>query len=311
MRIAVVVGALLGLVSACKKNEAAAPSTGSGSSVVVAPADAQVAAAPASAALVMENVLEEQDPHLLAAFGKQMPTLPAINADGTVIATLEPTGDPQTYPMPLQVTIATLPSDETLEELPILTDEEASNLSEKERETWVTPDLAKQLAARGKAIMSKLQGFHSLVLVAAADSADYAKKPTKIGDLTLTAQESDDGLVVTLESAQLKTIHKARFDNFREGPECYFRPGLDSVYTDPAKPSALYLEVSPRYKSGCDDKPRELIVWSTDPSSTTPEERIASLVEEQLDIVGVNNTESPLPRTRPSSAATWSDRSTT
>ena len=83
MKIALVLGAVLALASACKKKEAAKPSTGSAGSSMAAAGDAAVAPEPAGAPAVLEmqDVDGESNPELLAAFGKQMPKLPAVNAD--------------------------------------------------------------------------------------------------------------------------------------------------------------------------------------------------------------------------------------
>jgi hypothetical protein len=144
--------------------------------------------------------------------------------------------------------------------------------------------------------VGKLQGFHSLKSVKLVAGDGFDKKPTKIGDLTLTGDPTDDALVVALTNAQGKAIHREQIGSYsdvQDGMTCSFTPYLNAAYTDPPKPRALYVDVRFRNRDGCPPDMPDYIVWSTDPASTTPEEHIASLVEDQLDIVGLNNTETP------------------
>lgn len=280
---------VLALVSSCKSKDAAVPATGSGSAVAMVPADA-------GAVPEQEDIEAGQAPQLAAAFGKKMPRLPAISADGSLIATLdEVTGGPA-MPAALQVTIAKFPTRKVVEDLPILTFDEAMHANEAGGDNWLTPALAKQLDARGKAIARKLAGFHSLKAIDLVPGEGFEKKPTKIGELTLNADSQDDALVVTLTDAHGKVIHRDRTDatsDHSDATPCAFTPFLAAAFTDPAKPRALYLEVRFRYRDGCSAVVPDFVVWSTDPSSTTPAEQIESIVETQLDVVGMNNTEVP------------------
>lgn len=302
MKTAVVVAALV-FAGACKKKETAPASTGSGSgsSVASAPADAAAAApepAPGPAVLEQEDVDGESNPELLAAFGKQMPKLPAINADGTLIATLDDVSGGPAIPPAMQLTIRKFPSGDKAEELPVLAYEEAMHAGES-GDQWLTPELAKQLTTRGKAIVAKLAGFHSLheVKLEQVDSSSYEVNPTKIGDLVFTAKISGmDSLVVTLQTAAGKMVHREVVEGYghREKGQsiddmCNYSPVMGQLWTDPPKPRALYVETRFRYRDDCVAPESHYIVWSTDPNSTTPAEQMAEIVGRQFDLVGADD----------------------
>lgn len=297
MKIAVVLGAVLALASACKKKDAAAPangsSAGSGSAASAAPADAQAAPEPppGPAVLEMQDVDGESNPELLAAFGKQMPALPAINAAGTLLATLDDVSGGPAIPPAMQVTIRKFPSGDKAEELPILAFEEAMHAGES-GDDWLTPELAKQLGTRGKAIVAKLAGFHSLhaVKLEQDDSSSYDVKPTKVADLVFAATIRDDeALALTLQTPQGKTVHRAQVDSYggRETGDgidivCNYQPMMSALWTDPPKPRALYVETRYRFRDDCAEPDPDYLVWSTDPNSTTPEELATDLFARQL-----------------------------
>ena len=85
-------------------------------------------------------------------------------------------------------------------------------------DNWLTPELAKQLGARGKTIVAKLAGFHSLhaVKLEQADPNSYDIQPTKIGDVVFTAKGDDEALTLTLQTAAGKTIHREQIDAYSE-----------------------------------------------------------------------------------------------
>src|SRR5512139_112765 len=155
------------LVMACKgKGGTPAAGSASGGSGSAPVADAAVAAVAAADAAPPAAKLELEDPPdatLGLAFGKA-PVLPAVSADGTLVADYQSHGAPGLMVQPLNVGIRPLGGGK-VEELAILDFEEA----EKLEEDWAKkppPALAKKLKERGEAIVKRLAGFASLAPIA-------------------------------------------------------------------------------------------------------------------------------------------------
>lgn len=300
MKFAVSFVAVLALASACKKKEAAVPATGSGSGVAATTADAAVeVAAPLpplpAPALALDAPTDDadQDPSMSTVFSAKIPRLPAISADGTLIANYVHASGMPSVPMDTAVAIAKIPTGELVQELPIITVEESMEWAQAGEDNWLTPAVKKTLQTRGAAIMKRLEGFHSLTRLPVEQNKDGDPAATKFGDLTLESNDNDDMLATTLRGAKGQLIHRASVEAYSKGNRgepfenapCTFSPRFNAAYRDTAKPDALYIEVDYRWQEGCDDPLPTYIAWSIDPKSTTPTELVEDLVARQFDMI--------------------------
>lgn len=307
MKIAVVLGAALALASACKKKDAAPASSGSGvgsGSAALAGEGAGSGSsedAPLPAKLELDESGSEGDltaDTLKAAFGEnKIPRLPAISADGATLAIFQYPdfgGEPM-MPMPIDVAFVKFPGGEAVKSLTLLSEDESAKWADQEAEAWLTPAVAKTLQTRGAEVMKALAGYHSLAPFAVEGERDEIM-PTKIGDLTLTAsggKRGDEMLELVLRDESGKLIHREHVDSYSEGDRgeafehsaCNYEPMLDMVYRDPARPKALYFFIGFYWQEMCSMPTPHYIAWNTDPSTTTPQERVEDLVSRQFDVL--------------------------
>jgi ketosteroid isomerase-like protein len=301
MKLVAVLGAALVIASACsKKKQEAKPAAGSGSQVAAAPGDAAVtvdAAPPVDAKLEFIE-LGDDDVSLatfLVAFDKKMPRLPAVTADGSTLAYFNEATS-MSMPPGGFIQFLKLPTNQASEQIWVMTEDESS--AAEGQENWRTPAIEKKLKERGKTIVGKLAGFHSLHDIALAKDDKDQVAPMKIGDSTLTATMSDDeSLLLVLTGPNGQTVHRERIEvysagNQGEGMEnapCNYRPLLQAAYGDPARPNMVYIEVRFRWQELCDEPRPKFVVWSTDPSSTSPAELVADAVARQFDMIKDDN----------------------
>lgn len=304
MKIAVVLGAVLALAGACKKKEAPAAGSGAGSgSATVAAANGagsggEEETRPAKLELEDDSADGMTDDTFKAAFGeKKTPRLPAISADGKTLAIVQypDFGGPPPMPIPVAIAFLKFPGGETVKSIDLLSEDEGTKWADQELDKWLTPAVTKTLQARGAEVMKALEGFHSLASVALEGESDDIKS-TKIGDLTLTVsggQRGDDALELVLRDAKGQLIHRERVDGYSEGDRgeafehsaCNYEPKLDAVYRDPGRPKALYFFIGFYWQEMCSPGETQYIAWNTDPSTTTPQERITELVSRQFDLI--------------------------
>lgn len=286
---------LLLMLLACKKPDAgsaAPPGVGSGAGSSAA----QPARAPAKPApgLTFETNPDAMDPGMAAAFDKKVPRLPAISADGTLIASFESEGGMPSVPEALQLVLRKVGDDKVIESLPLADDEMVAKAGDGSN--WPPPAVAQQLKTRGAAVSARLRGFASLEEIQIPVTSSGDPQPTKIGDLVLTAAPTDaEGLVLTLRDGRGATVHREQIAAFDQGTRdlgvekpvpCSYRPALRGLYHDPVRPALLYVWVGYRYAEGCDATPPLFMAFST-AAGDSPE----AVVSEQFDLVGVNALE--------------------
>ena len=273
-------------VLACN-GKASAPATGGGSgSTGSAPAAvvASGSAAPVDAPKPPPGKLElddEANPEYALAFGKP-PRLPAVSADGTLIATFESDAGGPMVVYPLQVSIRAL--DGTNAETIEIVDYTLANASQEEWSTKPPPEaVIKKLRDRAAFVMKRLEGFQSLVPIETKRTDDDVPQPTKIGDLTFKAVETDDvSVTVTLTSAQGRVARRATDEGYTAGSGdnlCSFRPRFGYLSMDQAK-TRLYVAIAYKWRDDCGMPLQRYIVWDL---PTPEEDQMAKLVGAQFD----------------------------
>jgi hypothetical protein len=298
MKLAAVLGAALVVTSACsKKKQEAKPQAGSGSQVATAPADAAAppidAAPPVDAKLEFLDVEGDDGPFAVfgVAFDKKVPRLPAVTADGAALAYFNEATS-MSIPPAGYIQFVKLPANQASEQVWVLTEDESS--AAEGQENWQTPAITKKLQQRGKTIVGKLAGFHSLHDIALVKDDKEQAQPIKIGESTLTATMSDDeSLLLVLTGPKGQTVHREQVEVYAEGNQgegmenapCNYRPLLQAVYSDPARPNMVYVEVRFRWQEMCGEPRPKYVAWSTDPSTTTPAELVADAVARQFDMI--------------------------
>ena len=288
---------LLLVLLACKKPDAgstgsAAPGSGSSAPAAVQPA-AKPVVVPAKPApgLTFETDADSMDPGMAAAFDKKVPRLPAISAEGAVIANFESEAGMPSVPAPMQLVLRKVGDDKVIESLPLTDDDMVAKAGEGSN--WPPPAVAQQLKTRGAAVAARLRGFASLEEVRLQVTSNGDPQPTKIGELVLTAEPADaEGLIVTLRDGHGTTLHRESLASFEQGTRdvglekpvaCSYRPMLRGLYRDPVRPAQLYVWVGYRYAEGCDASPSRFVAFAAAPDDS-PE----PLVTQQLDLVGIN-----------------------
>jgi hypothetical protein len=315
MKLVVVLGAVLAFAGACKKKDAAPASSGSGAGSGAAGSGSAAAGADGAGAngagagsaevlLPAKLELDESDGDGLtddtfkSAFGeKKVPRLPAISTDGKTLAVFRypDFGGQPMIPTPIAVAFVKFPGGETVKSIDILSEDEGTKWADQEPAEWLTPAVAKTLQTRGAEVMKALEGFHSLAPVPLEGDTDDPK-PTKIGDLTLTTsggKRGDEELALVLRDAKGNLIHRERVESYSEGDRgeafehsaCNYSPTVDAVYRDPARPKALYFFIGFFWQEMCSMATPHYIAWSTDPSTTTSQERVEELVRRQFDVL--------------------------
>lgn len=292
--------------AACGGKKTSEPATttgsGSGSGSAVANAGSGSAVAPAApAVLEFEKPDPDGDPGMRAVFGDKAPKLPALSKDGALIARLDSLGGGPMVPQPFALVIAKFPSGESVQTLPLLEEAEAS-AAEEDRDKWLTPAVQKTLQERAAAALKRLDGFHTLTPVKLEVNSNGDPQPTKLGDLTLTAQTADDDtLTLALRDGKNKLLQLETIESYIDGNRgevfqnapCSYRPSPNDAYRDPAKRDALYLEVGYRWSEGCGESQLHYVAWSTDPAAASPEAAVTELVGKQFDLIKLDDKTLP------------------
>ncbi|HEX3476720.1 MAG TPA: hypothetical protein VHT91_16955 [Kofleriaceae bacterium] len=166
MRAGVVALAVCGLTS-CKQRPAAPPAGAGSATSATAPATGTGSgggsASPAPAAgLAFDQATDDPPEAPAVAFAGKVPRLPAVSADGTLLAVFGYPGSGPIMPPPIDIELHQVDSDVIRETLPLLDEQEASAAGERrDSERW-TPAVRKTLADRGAAALARLRGFRSL-----------------------------------------------------------------------------------------------------------------------------------------------------
>jgi hypothetical protein len=142
-------------------------------------------------------------------------------------------------------------------------------------------------------VLARLRGFHSLDKIELAITSGGEPQPTKIGDLVLSPEATDDGpLVVTLRDAHGRTLHREQLEPYQQGTRevgmdkpvpCTYRPILVAAYRDPAPPRQLYVRAGYRYSEGCDASEAVFLPFTAE-AVDSPDLPVSA----QFDLVGAN-----------------------
>ena len=259
---------VLMVVVACKgKGSAPTAGSASGSPVAVVTVVGDAAVTVDAAVALPKGVLEfdtaSDDVALATAFDNKVPELPALSADGKLLAEyFSGAGGPMPVP-PMSVSITPIVGEGKSESLEIVNFKDVESIADPFETTPPKPAFAKQLKERGAAIMKRLDGFQSLVSVEMA--GNELPRTTKVGDLTFKGAASEDGeaVLLTLTNAAGKVVRRATASGFSHGSgddQCNFRPVLDQLYTDQAK-TRVYVEIRFRFRDDCGEQSAQYIVW--------------------------------------------------
>jgi ketosteroid isomerase-like protein len=107
-------------------------------------------------------------------------------------------------------------------------------------------------------------------------------QPAKIGDLTFTAAEDGDSLVLELANPTKRVVRRAKVESYGEGSgdtACSFRPTFNRLFFDQAKRS-LYVAVGFRWRDDCGPQLERYLVWDM---PTPEEDELAKLVTAQFE----------------------------
>ncbi len=278
-------------VAACGKKQAAPAAQGSGSTPGSGSAVAVVAPGAGSGLAFDEATGSDDDaPDAIRfIFGGKVPRLPAVSPDGTLYAELDsPISGMPEPPMPYDLVLYKVNTDTEAERIHLFDyDEGSSARSAMENgsagSAWVSPQLAKSLAARGATALKRLAGFHSLTM-ASVNWGDDDKKPLAFGAATLVAYEGDDSIALELRDASGRVLHRAEVGGYSTGSDdmtrCGYTPKLWAAGTDGPM---LYVTVGYRYRDDCDAPKHTILGWSLDPAKATAEDAAAGVVAHQLE----------------------------
>ena len=284
-----IVLAMAGLL-ACKEKPAPQPAAGSAAAKPVAPTAGS--ATPPAAGLAFDTAATDEPPDASAlAFAGKSPRLPAVSADGTLLAVYGYPGSGPMFPAPLDIELHEVNSDVLRETLPLFDEQEAMAASEH-GEAWRTPAIKKLLAERGAAALARLRGFHSLEAVKMESESGGDAKMTKIGALMLDPGTRDDG-TVELRDAKGAVLQRAALEPYSTGhaeQSCGYTPTFWGAARDAAA-NLLYVQIGYHYRDDCDPPAMHVYAWSLDPAKAAPDAVIHALVTRQFDIVGVNGTD--------------------
>jgi ketosteroid isomerase-like protein len=230
------------------------------------------------------------------AFDNKRPRLPALSADGQLVAEYEvlTSGGMPVVPVPLVLSLTAIGSAAPRELLAILDTKEAAKLWDLQSgSAWLTPELSKRLKQRGAAAMQRLKTFHTLSPL----QIDESGQPIVVDNLVLEPRGDEYGntLVVELRDAGGDVLHRTRVESYMAGGEatrCNYSPQLRAAYRDAAT-RMLYVRVVYHYGRDDCDFPTELplLAWSEDPADASPEDAIAAIVERQFDVLGTRATD--------------------
>ncbi|CAN5770240.1 hypothetical protein BH11MYX3_BH11MYX3_48530 [soil metagenome] len=281
---------VLALGAGCKKHDDAAPSPtpspapGSNAPTATPPGTGSGSAAPIGV-LAFDSEAADDLSALGLAFENKIPRLPALSADGKLLASYEALGGGPMVPQPMSLVISTFPDDVKVETFPLMTEEEGTKANEA-GSNWTTPDLGKQLHVRAAAVLARLRGFRSLEPVTLAGNARGESASAKIGALTLYTQTTDQQqVVIELRQDKAGLLHREQIEPYERGtmpgPDgptpCHYSPTLGIVYKDPTR-SQIYLQIGFRYHEECDPGDTSYVSWSLDPADASPEDVIRSIV---------------------------------
>jgi hypothetical protein len=268
----------LAAIVGCSQKKPAPPAQGSGSAQVAqAPAGSGSAAAPAG--VLAFDTTDADDPFDFrdSAFGGKHPRLPAVNADGSLIADYDWAGGMPSGVMPVDFVLRKLGADTVAERVAIIDDKDSDAASDGDHPK-LPAEIATRLAARGPKILARLQGFHSL---------DQLQLPMTVGSgelhpLQLGALTFDPDLV-ELRDGQGRVLHSAVLPDFSSGDkECSYTPRFQALYRDAAT-GLLYVVESYHYRDDCTPPPSYIFAWSTDPAKADPDAVARGLVVHQFD----------------------------
>lgn len=265
---------LLVAVAACGKKQPAqatgggsAGSAAAGSAVAVAPM-----ATAAGSGLAYDDIAKGSDDEppdaMPAIFGAKVPRTPAVSADGTLYATIEPVfyGGMPEPPMPIDLVVQKVGGDVEAERVHLFEDGEK-----------ITP----KLAERGGLALKKLVGYHSLTMTEINWSDP---KPVTFGDATLVSYEGDADLVVELHDAKGRVLHRETVDAYGTGSNdmdmCGYSPKLFAAGTDGPM---LYVTVGFHYRDDCMPPKTFIFGWSLDPAKASPQDVAAGVIAHQLE----------------------------
>jgi hypothetical protein len=273
---------------ACKQRQAAPPAGGAGSATTAtAPATGSGSAATTPAAGLAFDTPTDDPPEAPAvAFAGKVPRLPAVSADGSLLAVFGYPGSGPMMPAPINIELHQVDSDVIRETLPLFEEQEASAAGEQAGSDWRTPALRKTLAERGAAALARLRGFHSLEPV----TMDGDARPTKLGALVL--DPGGEAGAVELRDARGGVLQRSELAEYSTGKAeqtCSYRPWLRDAARDPAA-NLLYVQIGFRYRDDCDPATTFIYAWSLDPARAAPQAAIHAIVTRQFDVVGVNET---------------------
>jgi len=258
---------------------ATAPATSSGSG------SSSAATAPA-AGLAFDKTTDDPPEAPAIAFAGKVPRLPAVSADGSLLAVFGYPGSGPMMPAPINIELHQVDSDVIRETLPLFEEQEASMAGEQAGSDWRTPALRKTLAERGAAALARLRGFHSLEPV----TLDGDARPTKLGALVL--DPGGEAGAVELRDAHGGVLQRSELTAYSRGKvePCSYTPWLRDAARDAAA-NLLYVQIGYRYRDDCDPAATFVYAWSLDPARAAPDAAIHAIVTRQFDVVGVNATD--------------------
>jgi ketosteroid isomerase-like protein len=264
-----------------------------GSASAAGSAAGRAAAAPG--VLAFDTDPDAQEAGMVAAFGKQIPRLPAISADGSSIASFDSDATGPSIPLPMTLAIRNVGADKVVQSLPIVDDQMVIDAGNSGGSNWPPAAVAQTLHTRAQAVLARLRGFRSLTSIELATDADGEPRSAELGDLAMTIDPGDSTLVVALHDAHGRTLQREKIDAYQSGTRevgldkpiaCDYRPRLAGLYRDPNQPAHLYAWIGYRSNEECAASQQRFLLFSG-AAGDTPE----SVVFEQFELAGLNTLE--------------------
>lgn len=278
---------LCAALAACK-SRATPPPAASGSDAAVAIAR-DAAVAPADASGLRLEASEDVGERL--AFGDHVPQLPAISADGALVASFESSATGMMMPMPFALRVRPFGTalDIKAETFEIVDDDMATAAADADWQNTPPPAAVQQkLQQRGAAAIQRLQGFTSLTAIELDPAA-----PSKIDDFTFATSYHDDDLDLALRDAGGAVIKKQRLAAFTMGTydtgmdgadakmSCDYRPFIRGAYRSR---QALVLWIAYRWHELCSVLPGGFVKWDL-PAASPERAAIAAVAAQQLELL--------------------------
>ena len=235
---------------------------------------------------------DEHGPTIGYAFQHRVPRLPAISADGALVAFVAddwsgmpdlPASDDGPFPaLPSHLEIRALgAAGASVEQLPLVD----GDMQMGSAGAWVPAADGKKLRAHAAAALARLHagGFVSLVAQKIDRQSYDTKLSLAIDGMTLAADHADDSaLAVELRDKAGHAIARDELHAYtmQEGnDECSYTPIVSGVYVDPAH-TAVYVDVGEHYRDDCTTPEHHVLAL---PFAGRPIELAIGLAHRQFD----------------------------